>query len=75
MVHNNDLIVASVVALSVATFIPSWRILARVGISRWWSFVSFVPFLGTLIILWIIGFRTWPKWRPDDPRPLTSVGR
>ncbi|SHG78035.1 hypothetical protein SAMN05444169_4092 [Bradyrhizobium erythrophlei] len=69
MVHNNDLIVASSTALSLATLIPSWRILGRVGISRWWSFVSFVPFLGTLIVLWIIGFRAWPKLKLDAQRP------
>ena len=69
MIHNNDLLVTSAAAISIATFIPSWRILARVGLSRWWSFISFVPFLGTLIILWIIGYRTWPKWRSDASTP------
>ena len=64
MVHNNDLIVASWSAISVATLVASWRILGRVGISRWLSFVSFVPVVGPVIVLWIIGFRTWPKWNP-----------
>jgi uncharacterized membrane protein YhaH (DUF805 family) len=56
MIHNNDLIVTSAAALSIATFIPSWRILARVGLSRWWSFVSFVPFFGMLIKIGQIDF-------------------
>jgi hypothetical protein len=62
MVHNNDLILASSVALSIATFIPSWRIFGRVGISRWLAFASFIPFLGTLVVLWIVAYRAWPKW-------------
>jgi hypothetical protein len=69
MIHNNDLMAASSTALSIATFIPSWRVLVRVGLSRWWAFISFIPFLGTLVILWIIAFRAWPKWSLNAPRP------
>jgi hypothetical protein len=70
MVHNNDMIAAAVpwLGLSIATFIPAWRISVRVGISRWWSFISFIPVFGTLIILWIIAYRTWPKWSLNAPR-------
>jgi uncharacterized membrane protein YhaH (DUF805 family) len=69
MVHNNDLIVTSAAALAIATFIPSWRIVARAGIPRRWSLVAFVPFVGMLILLWIIAYQPWPKWSLNAPRP------
>jgi uncharacterized membrane protein YhaH (DUF805 family) len=69
MVHNNDLLVGSSAALSIATFIPAWRIVVRVGMSRWWSLIAFVPFVGMLIILWIIAYQPWPKWGLNAPRP------
>jgi hypothetical protein len=69
MIHTNDIGVVSSVVVSAATFIPSWRIFGRVGISRWWAFASFIPFFGTLVVLWIIAFHAWPKWSPYAPRP------
>jgi hypothetical protein len=69
MIHTNDIASATSVALSVATFIPSWRIFGRVGITRWWAFASFIPFLGTLVVLWIVAYRAWPKWSLHALRP------
>jgi uncharacterized membrane protein YhaH (DUF805 family) len=69
MVHNNDIIVASAAALAIATFIPTWRIIVRVGLPRWWSFVALVPFVGALVILWMICNQPWPKWSANAPRP------
>jgi len=46
--------------LVAVTMVPSWRILRRIGLSPWWSLFSFVP-IGTIVILWIIAYRRWPK--------------
>jgi hypothetical protein len=46
--------------LVAATMVPSWRILRRIGLSPWWSLCSFVP-IGTIVMLWIIAYRRWPK--------------
>ena len=48
------------VVLVAATMVPSWRILQRIGLSPWWSLFSVVPF-GTIVILWIIAYRRWPR--------------
>jgi hypothetical protein len=32
----------------------------RIGLSPWWSLFSIVP-LGTIVMLWIIAYRRWPK--------------
>ena len=45
--------------LVVLTAIPSWVLLGRIGLSRWWTLLSLVP-LGMLIVLWMVAFRRWP---------------
>jgi uncharacterized membrane protein YhaH (DUF805 family) len=47
--------------LFAVTTVPSWRILRRAGLSPWWSLLSFVPMIGTILILWIIAYRKWPN--------------
>jgi len=47
--------------LIAVTTVPSWRILRRVGLSPWWSLLSFVPMFGTIAILWLIAYRRWPE--------------
>jgi len=47
--------------LFAVTTVPSWRILRRTGLSPWWSLLSFVPMIGTILILWIIAYRKWPN--------------
>jgi len=49
------------VVLITVTMVPSWRILRRTGLSPWLSLLSFVPMIGTIVILWIIAYRRWPK--------------
>ena len=49
------------VVLVAVTMVPSWRILRRAGLSPWWSLFSFLPMIGTMLILWIIAYRRWPK--------------
>lgn len=41
------------------TFIPTWTLMNRVGLSRWWTALSIVPF-GVLVVLWILAYRRWP---------------
>ena len=43
-------------ALFAVTTVPSWRILRRAGLSPWWSLLSFVPMIGTILILWILQY-------------------
>jgi hypothetical protein len=69
MVHNNDIIVASAAALGIATLIPAWRIIVRTGLPKAWLLASLVPFVGAVILLWMICNAPWPKWSPDAPRP------
>jgi hypothetical protein len=47
--------------LVAVTMAPSWRILQRAGLSPWWSLFSFVPMIGTIVILWLIAYRRWPN--------------
>jgi uncharacterized membrane protein YhaH (DUF805 family) len=49
------------VVLITVTMVPSWQILRRTGLSPWLSLLSFVPMIGTIVILWIIAYRRWPK--------------
>ncbi len=42
------------------TAVPSWALLKRIGLSRWWTLVSLAP-LGMIAILWLIAFRRWPQ--------------
>jgi uncharacterized membrane protein YhaH (DUF805 family) len=49
------------VVLITVTMVPSWQILRRTGLSPWLSLLSFVPMIGTILILWIIAYRKWPN--------------
>jgi hypothetical protein len=39
--------------------VPVARILGRVGLSRWWVLVVFLPLLN-LVGLWLLAFVRWP---------------
>jgi hypothetical protein len=38
---------------------PFLRILRRVGLSRWWALLFFVP-LVNLVALWLLAWARWP---------------
>lgn len=39
---------------------PLYRLLRRVGKSRWWAIFLVVPILGFLFVTWIIALTRWP---------------
>lgn len=47
----------SVIALVLTAF-PLWRLLPKVGISRWWAMAAAFP-PAAIIMFWIVGFRPW----------------
>jgi hypothetical protein len=44
--------------------IPVAKILKRLGFSRWWTILAFLP-LANLVGLWILAFIDWPRQRPE----------
>ena len=51
-----------IVQLSVISFVlmayPIFRMLPRVGLSKWWALLAVFP-PAALILIWIIGVRPW----------------
>lgn len=46
--------------LIILVAVPVANVLHRVGRSRWWTFLAFVPLLN-LIGLWLFAFTRWPS--------------
>jgi hypothetical protein len=44
----------------IVTGIPTARILARTGYSRWWTLFYFIP-LVNIVALWVLAYRRWPS--------------
>jgi uncharacterized membrane protein YhaH (DUF805 family) len=42
------------------TVLLLYRLLRRVGKSRWWATFLVVPILGFLVVTWIIALTRWP---------------
>ena len=53
----------------IATGVPTARILARIGHSRWWTVLYFIP-LVNIVALWILAYRRWPA--VDQRRDVTA---
>ncbi|CUH80277.1 hypothetical protein SAMN04488093_105176 [Tropicibacter naphthalenivorans] len=47
----------SVVSLGLVAF-PLWRMLPRVGLSKWWSLLAAFP-PAAIVLIWVAGFRPW----------------
>jgi len=45
----------------VLTVIPSVKLLRRVGIHPALAILNLLPFLGAVLILWIVAYARWPK--------------
>ena len=48
--------------IALALLLVAWpvaRILRRTGMTRWWTWLIFIPPLN-LVLLWIIAYRHWP---------------
>jgi hypothetical protein len=65
MSHAHELVV-EVASFAVGLLIyagifmpPFMRILRRVGLSRWWALLFFVPILN-LVALWLLACARWP---------------
>ena len=39
--------------------IPIARILTRIGYSKWWAIVYFIPFVN-IVGIWILAYSRWP---------------
>jgi hypothetical protein len=48
----------------VFTVPPLYRLLRRVGKSRWWAIFLVVPLFGFLFVTWIIALTRWPAVAP-----------
>ena len=48
-----------VIFFIVALSIPIARILTRIGYSKWWTIVYFIPFVN-IIGIWILAYSRWP---------------
>jgi hypothetical protein len=55
------------IVMVVVILYPVGRILARIGISPFWSIVALIPFVN-LIALWLLAFIEWP----DSPRKTSG---
>jgi hypothetical protein len=48
-----------VIFLIVVLSIPIARILTRIGYSKWWTIVYFIPFVN-IVGIWILAYSRWP---------------
>ena len=48
-----------VIFLIVVMSIPIARILTRLGYSKWWTIVYFIPFVN-IVGIWILAYSRWP---------------
>jgi len=48
-----------VIFFIVALSVPIARILTRIGYSKWWTIVYFIPF-ANIIGIWILAYSPWP---------------
>jgi hypothetical protein len=55
--------------------IPSVRLLRRTGIHVALAAFNIVPFIGTLILLWIVAYSKWPAIVGPAPHAAQSLGR
>ena len=51
---------------AVAIMVPIGQLLRRMGFSRWWILLSFVPIIN-IVGLWIVAYAKWPKDNQTSP--------
>jgi hypothetical protein len=56
------IVISMILALPlILVGVPVARILRRVGFSRWWCLLCFLPYgVGVLIGVWVLAFIRWP---------------
>lgn len=47
--------------LAVVTITPMLTICRRLGKSKWWSALAFIPFVGTIVVLYFFAYSRWPN--------------
>lgn len=52
---------------SLLLIVPTWRICTRAGLSGAIALFHLVPFVGSLVVLCVLGFSTWPAGEADRP--------
>lgn len=43
------------------TIIPSIKLLRRTGLSVGLAALNLLPLIGTIVLIWIVGYSEWPK--------------
>ncbi|CAK0743437.1 DUF805 domain-containing protein [Azospirillaceae bacterium] len=54
---------------------PFARILRRAGFRPWYALLVFIPAIGLLLVLAILGHRPWPNLPPRPPRKQRKTRR
>lgn len=49
------------ILLSLVSFIPAVRMLKRMGIHSAVAVFTLFPFLGVIVLLWIVAYSKWPR--------------
>jgi hypothetical protein len=55
------IVIVSLLSLLAIAY-PASRVLKRMGFSRWWTIVAFIPY-ANVIALWVLSFIRWPADR------------
>lgn len=51
------------IVLTIVLIVPTIRVLARTGKSRWWSLVALFPIFGIIALMWVLAYSRWPAER------------
>lgn len=51
----------------VALGVPIAKILGRLGFSKWWTIVYFIPFVN-IVGIWILAYVRWPAVNREQER-------
>ena len=49
----------AIVVASIVNVIAFWKILPKVGMSKWVSLITIFPLIA-MIMFWIVSFKNWP---------------
>jgi uncharacterized membrane protein YhaH (DUF805 family) len=77
------LVVSLILCAYFVVGFPISQVLHRIGFSRWWALLWFIPFIN-VVGLWMVAFRKWPidaaqkasnlEWSADeDGREAAAV--
>jgi len=52
-----------IIVFTVLLIIPTIRVVARTGKSRWWALFLLLPVFGIIPLMWILAYSRWPAER------------